>query len=71
MNITVRRIGGEYKEMYVDEIKTGTMDEKEAIGQAQVLIYAASELLRGCERAGIDELSSICLSVDELIGEIR
>jgi len=49
MNFTVRGIGGEYQEMKVDAIDTGTMDKKEAIRLAQQMISAAEDLLYGAD----------------------
>ena len=45
MNFNVRVICGEYQEMTVDAIETGTIDKKEAIKLAQDMISAADELL--------------------------
>jgi len=49
MNFTVRNIAGEYQEMTVDAIETGTMGKKEAVRLAQAMISAAEELLHGAD----------------------
>jgi len=45
MNFNVRNIGGEYNEMTVDAIATGTMNAHECRDLAMKMMNAASELL--------------------------
>tara|TARA_R110000803_G_C11989465_1_gene321815 strand:- start:29400 stop:29558 length:159 start_codon:yes stop_codon:yes gene_type:complete len=51
MNIDVSSICGKYLEMTIEldsaTVKTGTMDHKEAVELARVLIFAAEKLLAG------------------------
>ena len=61
MKFIVRNIGG-YQEMEVDEISTGTMNQKEAINLAQNIISAAEGLLYS---AGLRVASDACGTIVE------
>ena len=62
MKFIVRNIGGGYQEMEVDEISTGTMNQKEAINLAQKIISAAEDLLY---IAGLRVASDACGTIVE------
>jgi hypothetical protein len=62
MNFNVRTIGGEYQEMTVDAIETGTLDKKEAIRLAQQMVSAAEDLLYG---VGLRGNSDACGTIVE------
>jgi len=49
MHFNVRNICGDYQEMTVDAIETGTMDKREATRLAQEMISAAEDLLHGAD----------------------
>ena len=66
MNFNVRNIGGNYQEMTVDAIETGTLDKKEAIRLAQKMVSAAEELLRGCD---VKAETQMCGTIAEYLTE--
>jgi hypothetical protein len=66
MNFNIRHIGGEYVEMKVDAIETGTMDAQEAAELAVGMINAAAELLH---TADISWASSMCCAISDGVTE--
>ena len=64
MNFSVRCIGGEYSEMKVDEIETGTLDAGEAVKLAKDMVSAAQDLLF---YAGYESARSSCFTVLEIL----
>jgi len=66
MNFNIHHIGGEYVEMKVDAIETGTMDSLEAAQLAGELLDAASELLSA---TNIDWASNACGSISQGLSE--
>ena len=66
MNFNVRNIGGDYQEMTVDAIETGTLDKKEAIRLAQKMVSAAEELLWGCD---VKAETQMCGTIAEYLTE--
>ena len=67
MDIKVRSIGGEYSEMEVDEINTGTLDKQGSLIQACALISAAEDLITN---AGIEDYG-ISNSLLQLITDLN
>ena len=68
MHFNVRTIGGEYQEMTVDAIETGTLDKKEAIRLAQQMISAAEDLLYGVNlRVNSDACETIVEDLTEYL----
>jgi hypothetical protein len=57
MDFIIHYIGGEYVEMKVDAIETGTMDAREAAELAVEMINAASELLDAADISWASRLS--------------
>jgi hypothetical protein len=66
MNFKINNIGGEYVEMKVDVIETGTMDAREAAELAVEMIEAASELLGA---ADISWASRLCSAISDGVTE--
>mgnify|MGYP003650571299 CR=1 FL=1 len=66
MNFNIHHIGGEYTEMKVDAIETGTMDSLEAAQLAGEMLDAASELLSA---SNIDWASNACGAISEGLSE--
>jgi hypothetical protein len=66
MNFTVRNICGQYQEMKVDAIESGTLGKRESIELAQSLLMAAEDLLYGAE---MRVASDVCGTLVEDLSE--